>query len=110
MMADVSEELRTAPNSSGTGVVRVEDAARELGIGRTMTFGLIKSGALRSLKIGSRRLVPMSAIAEFIEEQSRCTDDLNRLPIEGALGHEKPRHEYRPPTSERRRIAEPKTS
>jgi len=109
-MADVTEEQRTVANSRAAWLVSVEDAARQLGVGRTMTYGLIKRGALRSLKIGARRLVPLSAITEFIEQQTRCTDDLNRLSAGGALGHDEPRHEYRPRTSERRSRAEPKTS
>lgn len=50
--------------------VSVDQAAKMLGIGRTSTFVLVGSGSLRSLKIGSRRLVPISAIEEFLERES----------------------------------------
>jgi excisionase family DNA binding protein len=37
------------------------------GLGRTRVFDLIRTGQLKSVKIGRRRLVPDSAIAEYIE-------------------------------------------
>jgi len=45
----------------------VEEAAAQLGIGRTVCFGLVASGALRSLKVGRRRLIPAEAVDEFLE-------------------------------------------
>ncbi|RZU72026.1 AlpA family transcriptional regulator [Micromonospora kangleipakensis] len=47
-------------------VLRVEEAARALGIGRSLTYDLIRSGQLRSFKVGSRRLIPAAAIDEVI--------------------------------------------
>ncbi|MEH1011726.1 helix-turn-helix domain-containing protein [Micromonospora sp. CPCC 206060] len=47
-------------------VLRVEEAARALGIGRSLVYDLIRSGRLRSFKVGSRRLIPASAIDEAI--------------------------------------------
>jgi len=74
-MVNMNGEPRTETNWPATKVVRVEDAARQLGVGRTIVFGLIRSGALRSIKIGSRRLVPMTAIDEFIKQQSNDAND-----------------------------------
>ncbi|MFV2021600.1 excisionase family DNA-binding protein [Micromonospora sp. LOL_023] len=48
-------------------VLRVEEAAHELGIGRSLVYDLIRSGRLRSLKVGSRRLIPTAAIDEVID-------------------------------------------
>ena len=45
----------------------IEQVQTRLGIGRSMVFELIGSGKLRSVLIGRRRLVPETAIAEFIE-------------------------------------------
>jgi excisionase family DNA binding protein len=45
----------------------IEQVQARLGIGRSMVFELIGSGKLRSVSIGRRRLVPETAIAEFIE-------------------------------------------
>ncbi|MFG3687824.1 excisionase family DNA-binding protein [Micromonospora sp. NPDC047740] len=47
-------------------MLRVEEAARALGIGRSLTYDLIRSGRLRSFKVGSRRLIPAAAIDETI--------------------------------------------
>jgi len=47
-------------------VLRVEEAAQALGIGRSLVYDLIRSGRLRSFKVGSRRLIPASAIDEVI--------------------------------------------
>ncbi|SCG19734.1 transcriptional regulator, AlpA family [Micromonospora echinofusca] len=47
-------------------VLRVEEAARALGIGRSLVYELIRSGRLRSFKVGSRRLIPAAAIDEVI--------------------------------------------
>ncbi|MEV5692462.1 helix-turn-helix domain-containing protein [Micromonospora globbae] len=47
-------------------VLRVEEAARALGIGRSLVYNLIRSGRLRSFKVGSRRLIPAAAIDETI--------------------------------------------
>jgi excisionase family DNA binding protein len=47
-------------------VLRVEEAAKALGIGRSLVYDLIRSGRLRSFKVGSRRLIPATAIDEAI--------------------------------------------
>ena len=49
----------------------VEMAAEMLGISRSMGFKLIRLGALRRVKAGTRTLVPVSAVDEFIEQNSR---------------------------------------
>ena len=54
------------PTAITPRVLRVEEAARALGIGRSLTYDLIRSGRLRSFKLGSRRLIPASAIDEAI--------------------------------------------
>lgn len=45
---------------------RVDQAARVLSMGRTAIYELIRSGRLRSVKEGRMRLVPASAIADYI--------------------------------------------
>jgi excisionase family DNA binding protein len=47
-------------------LVRPEDAARVLGIGRTKVYELIRSGALRSVRVGGLRRVPVAALDEFV--------------------------------------------
>ena len=47
-------------------LVSVEAAAGALGIGRTQIFTLLRSGALDSVKIGARRLIPADALDELV--------------------------------------------
>ena len=58
-----------------SGVVRkalsVKLAAEMLGVSRSMGFKLIRRGELRSIKAGTRTLVPVAAVDEFIEQNSR---------------------------------------
>jgi len=58
-----------------SGVARkalsVEMAAEMLGISRSMGFKLIRRGELRSVKAGTRTLVPVAAVDEFLEQNSR---------------------------------------
>ena len=44
----------------------VKEAAERLGISRSMAFKLIKRGDLRSVKAGTRTLVPVAATDEFL--------------------------------------------
>lgn len=46
--------------------LRVEEAARLLNVGRSTAYDLIRSGRLRSVKIGRRRLVPREALDALI--------------------------------------------
>ncbi len=46
----------------------VEGVMERLCLGRSTVFNLIASGQLRSVKVGRRRLVPESAIADFINQ------------------------------------------
>ena len=48
--------------------VGIGDAARLLGIGLTAAKELVYSGAVHSVKIGDRRLVPIAAIRKFLGE------------------------------------------
>ncbi|MEV6491497.1 helix-turn-helix domain-containing protein [Actinoplanes sp. NPDC051633] len=47
-------------------LLRVEDAAKLLNIGRSAVYDLIRSGRLRSVKIGKSRRIPREAVDEVI--------------------------------------------
>jgi excisionase family DNA binding protein len=49
-------------------LVRAEDAAVALGIGRTKVYELMRSGVLRSVKIGGLRRIPATALADFVAQ------------------------------------------
>jgi excisionase family DNA binding protein len=46
--------------------LRVEDEARLLNVGRSTAYDLIRSGRLRSIKIGRRRLVHLDALDDLL--------------------------------------------
>lgn len=47
-------------------LITTTEAARQLGVGRSTLYDLIRSHRLRTVKIGRRRLVPVEALAECI--------------------------------------------
>ena len=55
-----------ADNQLPVLLVRPEDAARVLGVGRTKVYELIRSGALRSVRVGGLRRVSVTALNEFV--------------------------------------------
>ena len=48
-------------------LLTVEDAARALALGRTKVYELVESGAMRSVKIGRSRRIPVQALGEFVD-------------------------------------------
>ena len=44
----------------------VDEACQALGIGRALVYELIMSGRIHSIKVGSRRLIPASALSDFL--------------------------------------------
>lgn len=65
------EELRTEAEASPRAPDRlldVDSAAATLSLGRSRLYSEIASGRLHSVKAGRRRLVPASAIAEYIRQ------------------------------------------
>jgi len=47
-------------------LVTTEEAAQLLGIGRTLMFELIRSGAVASVRIGRLRRVPVDALDQYV--------------------------------------------
>src|SRR5437899_10456866 len=60
----VSEQLAVSP----------ADAARLAGVGRTTIYEAIGSGALRSLKIGKRRLILIVSLRAWLETAQEALD------------------------------------
>lgn len=60
--------VQTGPRTdAGRGLMRVEEAARWLGLGRTKAWELVYSGTLHSVTIGRSRRVPISSLHAFVE-------------------------------------------
>ncbi|MET9275410.1 helix-turn-helix domain-containing protein [Kribbella sp. NPDC003557] len=51
---------------------RVPEAAQALGISRAKVYQLIQSGALRSVKIDSSRLIRAADLMEFVADLDRA--------------------------------------
>ncbi|MGQ0629415.1 MAG: helix-turn-helix domain-containing protein [Sporichthyaceae bacterium] len=51
-----------------TVLLTVEDAAEALALGRTKVYELLDAGALRSVKIGRARRIPLDALHEFVQQ------------------------------------------
>jgi len=47
-------------------LLRPEEVAKSLAIGRTAVFDLIRTGELRSVKIGKSRRIPAEAVVEYV--------------------------------------------
>jgi excisionase family DNA binding protein len=47
-------------------LLRVTDAMRALNMSRTVIYDLIRAGRLRTVKQGRTRLIPASAISEYV--------------------------------------------
>jgi excisionase family DNA binding protein len=59
----------SAPNVSAiplTLLLTPEEAAKALRVGRSKVYDLIRSGTLRSVKIGGSRRISATALAEFV--------------------------------------------
>jgi excisionase family DNA binding protein len=49
-------------------VLTVEQAAERLGVGRTVMYALVSSGAVESVLIGRLRRIPADALVTFLDE------------------------------------------
>lgn len=54
-------------NDIGPLAVRPEEAARALGIGRNLVYGMISNGTIRAVRLGERRLlVPVAELERLL--------------------------------------------
>ena len=51
-------------------LLKIEDAADALSLGRSKTYELIQRGELRTVKIGRATRVPTDAIREYVERRA----------------------------------------
>lgn len=56
-------------------VYSVTEAARALGIGRSLAFELAKSGELPTVRLGRRRVIPRHLLLDWLESRSRASMD-----------------------------------
>jgi excisionase family DNA binding protein len=70
LVAAIREEIAAEIEASRRGpdrLLSIREAAARLGVARTTAYRLIGDGRLRSFRVGGRRLVSESAIAELID-------------------------------------------
>lgn len=65
--------IPTADPSAPARLLPVSEAARQLGVGRSTVYELINAGDLRAIKVGRRRLIPSTAITEYIDARQDGT-------------------------------------
>jgi excisionase family DNA binding protein len=64
-------------NRSGTAsrTVSVEEAARTLGIGRSLAYELARTGELPALRLGNRLVVPVERLERLLAGDEHQRDD-----------------------------------
>ena len=50
--------------------VSVKDGAQLIGLGRDMLYQLVLSGDIPSFKVGTRRLISVAALREYVEQRT----------------------------------------
>jgi excisionase family DNA binding protein len=58
-------------------VLTIEQAAKRLGIGRTLMYALVMSGEVESVTIGRLRRIPADCLTEYV---NRLRDQSTQLP------------------------------
>jgi excisionase family DNA binding protein len=48
-------------------VLTIEQAAKRLGIGRTLAYALVSSGEIESVTIGRLRRIPAECLTEYVD-------------------------------------------
>jgi excisionase family DNA binding protein len=59
----------TKPMDSDRLLLRPDEAAHAMGLGRSKFFEMLAKGEIRSVKHGRNRLVPVEALREWIAKQ-----------------------------------------
>jgi excisionase family DNA binding protein len=54
-------------------LLTAQEAAQALGVSRTKIYDLMRSGRLRSVKIGGSRRIPVDALAELVNELAEAS-------------------------------------
>lgn len=62
-------------------LLTVEEAARRLGIGRTVCYRLISSGELESVRVGQLRRVPADAVPGLVSRLRTATRNFRKEAI-----------------------------
>ncbi|GAA1986626.1 hypothetical protein GCM10009754_75740 [Amycolatopsis minnesotensis] len=70
------ETATQATEAANPLLLRVEDAATLLTIGRTRVYDLVRSGDLKSVKIFGARRIPRSAVEDYIAKLLKESEEV----------------------------------
>jgi excisionase family DNA binding protein len=59
-------------------LLTVEEAAEQLGIGRTLMYTLVKQGTVESVQIGRLRRIPADALPRYLVQLRTSTSQLDQ--------------------------------
>jgi excisionase family DNA binding protein len=62
-------QVFTSLPPSSCAALPINTAGEYIGVGRTMIYELLKKGAIRSVRVGSRNLVLRSSLDEYIQSR-----------------------------------------
>ena len=65
-------------------LLTVDSACERLQVGRSLMYALLLQGAVRSVKVGRRRLIPVAALEEYVTEliKGQADGEPRRVEIE----------------------------
>ena len=86
LVARVVAAMQPMNEGDAAVMVSVAEAARRLGISASKVTQLVASGEVRSVKVGDRRLIPVSALAAFAESEDSDVD-LGRTLVAHPIKH-----------------------
>ena len=61
-----TSQTQSYPSGNNRLTLTVEEVAEQIGVSRPTAYGLIKSGAIHSVNIGRRIIVPRQAVTDFL--------------------------------------------
>jgi excisionase family DNA binding protein len=64
--------LAAEPSPIPRTALRVDEAARSLGLSRTGLYRLIREGKIRVVKVGSRTVIPLTALDEILKRNAEA--------------------------------------
>lgn len=70
----MTNETNTHNDTMQPIAVSPSEAARLSGVGRTTLYAALSSGALKSIKIGTRRLITVEAIRDWLKANEISND------------------------------------
>lgn len=77
---DSSDSSTASPRQERRLLLRIEEAAERLQIGRTKMYELVSRGDIESVPIGRLRRIPSECLEEYVERLRQSTDGARPTP------------------------------